>query len=82
MSRQASQAVGYAEIAAHLRGDLGYPQMVELIQRRTRQFSKRQRTWFRHLEELTIFDISDGGSLEDVTQRIQAFFKAENADSI
>lgn len=82
MSRQAAQAVGYAEIAAHLRGELEYSEMVELIQRRTRQFSKRQRTWFRHLEELTIFDIDEVGALEDVTQRIQAFFTADAAKSI
>jgi tRNA dimethylallyltransferase len=51
LSRTASQALGYREVIEHLQGlrDLG--QTVELVKLRTRQFAKRQMTWFRSLSE-------------------------------
>jgi len=49
--RTASQAVGYREVLEHLRGERDLPGTVELVQMRTRQFAKRQLTWFRSLSE-------------------------------
>jgi tRNA dimethylallyltransferase len=51
LSRTARQALGYKEVIDHLEGQTGYEEMADLIQRRTRQFAKRQHTWFRNLEE-------------------------------
>jgi tRNA dimethylallyltransferase len=48
-SRQAAQALGYKEICEHLDGRLGRAETVQRIQTSTRQFVKRQLTWFRHL---------------------------------
>jgi tRNA dimethylallyltransferase len=45
----ASQAVGYRELFEHLRGERTLAEATERIQARTRQFAKRQVTWFRHL---------------------------------
>jgi len=39
--------IGYRELRAHLHGDLTLDQARELIQQGTRQYAKRQRTWFR-----------------------------------
>ena len=44
------QAIGYREAQAHLRGDLSSEQAVAAIALATRQYAKRQRTWFRKLE--------------------------------
>jgi len=41
------QAIGYREITLYLQGKLDYDGMVELIKTKTRQFSKRQMTWYR-----------------------------------
>lgn len=43
-----SIAIGLSEIRAFLRGDLSEKEMVEEIVIKTRQYAKRQRTWFRH----------------------------------
>lgn len=43
----AMQALGYKELAMALCGECTMEQAVELIQRRTRNFAKRQLTWFR-----------------------------------
>lgn len=41
------QAIGYKEIAAHLRGEITLDEAVSLIRRNTRRYAKRQLTWFR-----------------------------------
>ena len=47
---EASQALGYRELAAFLDGTgPGWAETVETIRTRTRQFAKRQLTWFRRL---------------------------------
>jgi len=51
LSEQARQALGYAEILAHLRGDTSLKEAVERIKIHTRQFAKHQRTWFRKFHE-------------------------------
>ncbi len=42
-----AQAIGAAELAAHLRGELGLAAAVTQAQAASRQYAKRQRTWFR-----------------------------------
>jgi len=50
--RTAGQALGYREVTDWLQGRLASREAAEqLIQTRTRQFAKRQHTWFRNLEE-------------------------------
>ena len=39
--------IGYGEAARLLRGELAEAEAIALTERRTRQFAKRQRTWFR-----------------------------------
>lgn len=51
-SRTAGQAVGYREVFEHLRGQRDLPETIELVKLRTRQFAKRQMTWFRSLSEV------------------------------
>jgi len=41
------QAIGYLEIIQHLQGGLNREAMTLRIQQRTRQYAKRQMTWFR-----------------------------------
>ena len=43
----AMQAIGYRQVVEHLRGERDLPSTIELIKIRTRQFAKRQLTWFR-----------------------------------
>jgi tRNA dimethylallyltransferase len=49
LSKEAAQALGYKEIFAYLEGREGLAETIALVQRRTRNFAKRQITWFRHL---------------------------------
>ena len=47
----ARQALGYKELFDYLEGRSTYPQAVEYIKQNTRNFAKRQETWFRGLCE-------------------------------
>ncbi len=51
LSRTAAQAVGYREVLAHLNGAGDFETTIDLVKRHTRQFAKRQLTWFRSLPE-------------------------------
>lgn len=53
LSRTAAQALGYRELLAHLRGELGLDEAVDLAVTRTRQFARRQRVWFRKDPRIT-----------------------------
>ena len=43
----ALQTVGYQELFDHLDGSISYDRAIELIQQHTRQYAKRQMTWFK-----------------------------------
>jgi tRNA dimethylallyltransferase len=49
LSREAAQALGYKEVLDHLAGKASREETVARVQRRSRNFAKRQVTWFRHL---------------------------------
>jgi tRNA dimethylallyltransferase len=48
-SREAAQALGYKEVFAHLDGKATLEETIAQVQVRSRQFAKRQLTWFRHI---------------------------------
>jgi tRNA dimethylallyltransferase len=45
-NKTAMQAIGYRQVAEHLRGMRSLDETIELVKVRTRQFAKRQMTWF------------------------------------
>jgi len=47
-NRTALQAIGYRQVVEHLRGERSLPETVALVQQKTRQYARRQMTWFRH----------------------------------
>jgi tRNA dimethylallyltransferase len=51
LSREASQALGYKEVLEHLDGRATLPETMARVQQRSRNFAKRQLTWFRSLPE-------------------------------
>lgn len=46
-NRNAMQSIGYRQAVEHLRGERNLADTIELVKVRTRQFAKRQLTWFR-----------------------------------
>ena len=65
--------LGYQEMKQYLAGDIKLEEAKELTILHTRQFAKRQRTWFRAYPEIEWFDVSTPDLLERVWQRVQEF---------
>jgi tRNA dimethylallyltransferase len=51
------QAIGYKEVAEHLHGKYTYDELVNILKQNTRNFAKRQMTWFRRFKNVNWFDI-------------------------
>ena len=45
-NQTAMQAIGYRQVVEHLRGERNLAETIELVKTKTRQFAKRQLTWF------------------------------------
>ena len=72
ISKTAAQAVGYRELFEHFRGLHSQQEAVELIKIHTHQFAKRQRTWFRGLEECQFIQASNPFEPRQIAETIFA----------
>jgi tRNA dimethylallyltransferase len=72
--------LGYQEMKQYLAGDIKLEEAKELTILHTRQFGKRQRTWFRAYPEIEWFDVSVPDLLERVWQRVEEFIKEDFGD--
>jgi tRNA dimethylallyltransferase len=71
----AMQALGYRQVVEHLRGKRSLPETVELVKIRTRQFAKRQLTWFRRqlrLDWISLDGPSPGTVAENIIDKRQS----------
>ena len=70
LSRTARQAVGYREVIDFLSGKTNLEDTIELVKTRTRQFARRQMTWFRSLAECRTLETTGQDSTEKLVARI------------
>ena len=57
-SAAALQSLGYKEIGSYIAGESSLDEAVELIKKRTRNYAKRQMTWFRKEPDVHWVDVS------------------------
>lgn len=69
-SREARSGVGYKEIIDHLAGQISLEEAVELINRNTLRFTKRQMTWFRSFKEVRWIDAGPDDPASDLALKI------------
>ena len=69
-NKTAMQAIGYRQVVEHLRGERSLPETIELVKIRTRQFAKRQLTWFRAQKNLEWIELKPDESLEKCAGKI------------
>lgn len=67
--------LGYQEMKQYLRGEITLEEAKDLTVVHTRQFAKRQRTWFRADAEIEWFDANSPDLLDKVWQRSQVFLE-------
>lgn len=56
---QSMQAIGYKEFKQYFSGETTLAEVKELIKKNTRNYAKRQITWFKRYKDIKWFDISD-----------------------
>jgi tRNA dimethylallyltransferase len=69
-NRTALQALGYRQVIEHLDGERPLDQTIELLKIRTRQFAKRQMTWFQKRGNWTVLRRQSGDSAENVVAEV------------
>lgn len=67
------QTLGYREMGQYLQGEINIDQAIADTTLHTRQFGKRQRTWFRNRMQLEWFNGDSQRVVEQIFGRIQAF---------
>jgi tRNA dimethylallyltransferase len=66
----AMQAIGYRQVVEHLRGERGLEETIELVKSRTRQFAKRQLTWFRRHSQARWIELAPAEPVEATLRKI------------
>jgi len=76
-NKTAMQAIGYRQVVEHLRGERPLKETIELVKIRTRQFAKRQLTWFRAQKNLEWIELKPDEALKKCAQTIcEVFLKS------
>jgi tRNA dimethylallyltransferase len=66
-----SQAIGYAEVARHLEGELDLKEAIALTDKRTKALARRQLAWFRRDPRIRWFEAAEVGAValvDDLTE--------------
>ena len=72
----ALQSVGYHEAFLYLDGKLSDSEMAALIKQKTRNYAKRQMTWFRKDKRIRWLDLSKFESINEVADFSQHLFES------
>ncbi|WP_085524754.1 tRNA (adenosine(37)-N6)-dimethylallyltransferase MiaA [Tuberibacillus sp. Marseille-P3662] len=64
---QSAQGIGYKELFKYFDGEWNLETAIQKIKKHTRQFAKRQFTWFEHQMDVMWFDMTD--ALDDFSKK-------------
>jgi|WetSurMetagenome_2_1015567.scaffolds.fasta_scaffold00162_9 tRNA dimethylallyltransferase len=78
----ALQAIGYKELIKHIEGGLSMDEAVELIKKGSRNYAKRQFTWFRKEEGIHWLDVTGIFDAEEIASRLAGLSKTHGAPDI
>ncbi|MGV2827688.1 tRNA (adenosine(37)-N6)-dimethylallyltransferase MiaA [Myxosarcina sp. GI1(2024)] len=67
--------LGYGEIKQYLAGKITLDEAISLTITHTRQFAKRQRTWFRKNSAIEWFDSNSPDLLDEIMARVRVFIE-------
>jgi len=69
-NKTAMQAIGYRQVVEYLRDERSLTETIELVKSRTRQFAKRQLTWFRRHGNMEWMELKPEESLKECVRKI------------
>ncbi|MBI4882026.1 MAG: tRNA (adenosine(37)-N6)-dimethylallyltransferase MiaA [Planctomycetes bacterium] len=74
---EAAKAIGYREIAAHLRGELSLAEAREEIVRATHRLVRKQEKWFRRFPEIAWVERTEGSGNAELVAQVVRLFQGE-----
>jgi tRNA dimethylallyltransferase len=69
-NRNACQALGYRQVLDLLDGKLSLENVIDRVKTKTRQFAKRQRSWFRNQMKCEVLEWPDGENVNSCCERL------------
>ena len=81
-NRTAAQALGYRQIIEHLQGERNLAATQALVKQKTRQYAKRQMTWFRRQLPVDWISLEPDGDVASVASRIAGRYRARTSGRI
>lgn len=71
------KGIGYKEIMAYLDGEYDLETAIEIVQKNTRHYAKRQLTWYRRYDRIRWLDITACGSDENAIEVLKSWLEKE-----
>jgi tRNA dimethylallyltransferase len=81
-NRTAMQALGYRQVVDYLQGRCSQATAVARIKTRTRQYAKRQMTWFRNQMSLVWLDVPPAETPAQTAQRLLVYLGRPSPDTL
>ncbi len=74
---QGMQGIGYKEFKPYYDGEIALEEVLEKIKKNSRNFAKRQFTWFNNQMDVTYFDIEEPKYLDSINNKVKQFLESE-----
>lgn len=71
------KGIGYRQVLQYLNGEISYDKMVEILKRDTRNYAKRQLTWFKAMDNVLWMDMLDT-PIEEAMEKILTSMQEKN----
>lgn len=71
---QCMQGIGYKEWKEYFNGNINLDEVKNLIKKNTRNFAKRQYTWFKNQMDVNWIDVNDKKSLDNLVNKIEVWY--------
>ncbi|MGB2697220.1 MAG: tRNA (adenosine(37)-N6)-dimethylallyltransferase MiaA [Candidatus Zixiibacteriota bacterium] len=65
------KTLGYKELFSYLEGKMSLSEAVDLIKKNTRNYAKRQLTWFKKEEDITWFDVEKNSIVKSIMEKFE-----------
>jgi tRNA dimethylallyltransferase len=69
------QTVGYKEVFSYFNGDFSYEEMIRLIKKNTRNYAKRQMTWFKNNAVVNWLSVTNESNFKELADQVIESFK-------
>ncbi len=74
---QSMQAIGYKEIIKYLEGEWGFDFAIDKLKQFSRNYAKRQLTWFRNDSNVKMIDVNEFNNVSQIVKFIESEEKNE-----